>query len=161
MEKDVAVRFDNVAGVDEAKDELKEVVAFLKDPGATADLGHAFQKAYCWWARRAPARHCSRLPWQGGGRAGLSISGSDFVEMFVGVGAARVRDGALRHGRQARSGDLRRRARHFLAKTHLPISRNASSAEGYRARDQLRSPGADHRRVRQGAGHLAQVSQPA
>jgi len=93
MEKDVAVRFDDVAGVDEAKDELKEVIAFLKDPKSYGRLGARVPKGVLLVGPAGTGK--TLLARAVAGEAGVpffSISGSDFVEMFVGVGAARVRD---------------------------------------------------------------------
>ena len=93
MEKDVAVRFDDVAGVEEAKDELKEVVAFLKDPTSYGRLGATIPKGVLLVGPAGTGK--TLLARAVAGEAGVpffSISGSDFVEMFVGVGAARVRD---------------------------------------------------------------------
>jgi len=93
MEKDVAVRFDDGAGVEEAKDELKEVVAFLKDPKIYGRLGARIPKGVLLVGPAGTGK--TLLARAVAGEAGVpffSISGSDFVEMFVGVGAARVRD---------------------------------------------------------------------
>ena len=93
MEKDVAVRFDDVAGVDEAKDELKEVVAFLKDAKSYGRLGARVPKGVLLVGPAGTGK--TLLARAVAGEASVpffSISGSDFVEMFVGVGAARVRD---------------------------------------------------------------------
>ena len=93
VEKDIKIGFADVAGVDEAKEELQEIVAFLKDPTKS------------WTPRRAhpkgillvgpPGTGKTLLARAVAGEAGVpffSINGSEFVEMFVGVGAARVRD---------------------------------------------------------------------
>ena len=62
VETDIKTSFDDVAGVDEAKEELAEIVQFLRDPEAnTAGSARASRKACCWWGRRAPARHCWRV----------------------------------------------------------------------------------------------------
>ena len=94
VEKETKVTFADVAGVDEAKEELVEIVNFLKEPvRPTAASAADRLRACCWSARRGPARHL--LARAVAGEAGVpffSISGSEFVEMFVGVGAARVRD---------------------------------------------------------------------
>jgi cell division protease FtsH len=93
MEKDVAVRFDDVAGVEEAKDELKEIVAFLKEPESHGRLGARIPKGVLLVGPAGTGK--TLLARAVAGEAGVpffSISGSDFVEMFVGVGAARVRD---------------------------------------------------------------------
>jgi cell division protease FtsH len=93
VEKDVKVTFADVAGVDEAKDELKEVVAFLKDPVRYGQLGAHMPKGVLLVG--PPGTGKTLLARAVAGEAGVaffSISGSEFVEMFVGVGAARVRD---------------------------------------------------------------------
>jgi cell division protease FtsH len=93
MEKDVNVRFTDVAGVDEAKEELKEVIEFLKTPARFARLGAKLPKGVMLVG--PPGTGKTLLARAVAGEAGVpffSISGSDFVEMFVGVGAARVRD---------------------------------------------------------------------
>ncbi len=93
MEKQTGVTFNDVAGVDEAKDELKEVVAFLKDPQRYGRLGGRMPKGVLLVG--PPGTGKTLLARAVAGEAGVpffSISGSEFVEMFVGVGAARVRD---------------------------------------------------------------------
>lgn len=93
VETDVKVRFGNVAGVDEAKRELKEVVDFLKDPKSYGRLGAHVPKGILLVG--PPGTGKTLLARAVAGEAGVpffSISGSEFVEMFVGVGAARVRD---------------------------------------------------------------------
>jgi cell division protease FtsH len=93
MEKDVKVTFDDVAGVDEAKDELKEVVEFLRSPKDYGRLGGRLPKGILLVG--PPGTGKTLLARAVAGEAGvpfLSINGSEFVEMFVGVGAARVRD---------------------------------------------------------------------
>jgi cell division protease FtsH len=93
MEKDVKVTFEDVAGVDEAKDELKEVVAFLKNPKDYGRLGGRLPKGILLVG--PPGTGKTLLARAVAGEAAvpfLSINGSEFVEMFVGVGAARVRD---------------------------------------------------------------------
>jgi len=87
------VTFDDVAGVDEAKDDLQEIIAFLKDPKKFTRLGGRIPKG-CLLVG-APGTGKTLLARAIAGEAGVpffSISGSDFVEMFVGVGASRVRD---------------------------------------------------------------------
>jgi cell division protease FtsH len=87
------VTFSDVAGVDEAKDELQEIIAFLKDPKKFTKLGGRIPKG-CLLVG-APGTGKTLLARAIAGEAGVaffSISGSDFVEMFVGVGASRVRD---------------------------------------------------------------------
>jgi cell division protease FtsH len=93
VEKDIKTSFADVAGVDEAKDELREVVAFLKDPAAYGRLGARVPKGVLLVG--PPGTGKTLLARAVAGEAGVaffSISGSEFVEMFVGVGAARVRD---------------------------------------------------------------------
>lgn len=87
------VRFDDVAGADEEKEELKEVVDFLKDPRRFVELGARIPKGVLLIG--PPGTGKTLLAKAVAGEAGVpffSISGSDFVEMFVGVGASRVRD---------------------------------------------------------------------
>jgi cell division protease FtsH len=93
MEKDTKVTFDDVAGVDEAKVELQEIVEFLKDPQRYGKLGARAPKGVLLVG--PPGTGKTLLARAVAGEAGVpffSISGSEFVEMFVGVGAARVRD---------------------------------------------------------------------
>ena len=93
MEKDTKVTFADVAGVDEAKAELAEVVDFLKDPDSHGRLGARIPKGVLLVG--PPGTGKTLLARAVAGEAGVpffSISGSEFVEMFVGVGAARVRD---------------------------------------------------------------------
>jgi cell division protease FtsH len=93
VEKDIKITFADVAGVDEAKDELKEVVDFLKDPKSHGRLGARIPKGVLLVG--PPGTGKTLLARAVAGEAGVpffSISGSEFVEMFVGVGAARVRD---------------------------------------------------------------------
>ena len=93
METDTRVTFDDVAGVDEAKDELREVVGFLKDPQRHGRLGGRIPRGVLLVG--PPGTGKTLLARAVAGEAGVpffSISGSEFVEMFVGVGAARVRD---------------------------------------------------------------------
>ncbi|TWG97919.1 cell division protease FtsH [Mesorhizobium sp. J18] len=93
VEKDTGVTFEDVAGVDEAKDELKEIVDFLKDPTEYGRLGGRMPKGVLLVG--PPGTGKTLLAKAVAGEAGVpffSISGSEFVEMFVGVGAARVRD---------------------------------------------------------------------
>lgn len=87
------VTFDDVAGVDEAKEELKEIIEFLKDPQKFQKLGGRIPKGVLLLG--PPGSGKTLLARAVAGEAGVpffSISGSDFVEMFVGVGASRVRD---------------------------------------------------------------------
>jgi cell division protease FtsH len=93
VETDTKVTFDDVAGVDEAKEELKEIVAFLKDPGSYGRLGARIPKGILLVG--PPGTGKTLLARAVAGEAEVpfySINGSEFVEMFVGVGAARVRD---------------------------------------------------------------------
>jgi len=93
VEKDTRVTFADVAGVDEAKFELQEVVSFLKDPKSYGRLGAHVPKGILLVG--PPGTGKTLLARAVAGEAGVaffSISGSEFVEMFVGVGAARVRD---------------------------------------------------------------------
>jgi cell division protease FtsH len=93
VETDTKTSFADVAGVDEAKDELKEIVAFLKDPRGYGRLGARMPKGVLLVG--PPGTGKTLLAKAVAGEAGVpffSISGSEFVEMFVGVGAARVRD---------------------------------------------------------------------
>ena len=93
VESDTKVTFEDVAGVDEAKTELREVVDFLKDPGRYGRLGGRMPKGVLLVG--PPGTGKTLLAKAVAGEAKVpffSISGSEFVEMFVGVGAARVRD---------------------------------------------------------------------
>ena len=93
METDTKVSFADVAGVDEAKEELGEVVGFLKEPGRYGRLGGRVPKGVLLVG--PPGTGKTLLARAVAGEAGVpffSINGSEFVEMFVGVGAARVRD---------------------------------------------------------------------
>jgi cell division protease FtsH len=92
-ETDIAIHFDDVAGVDEAKEELRESVEFLRNPKAYGRLGARMPKGVLLVG--PPGTGKTLLAKAMAGEAGVpffSISGSEFVEMFVGVGAARVRD---------------------------------------------------------------------
>jgi len=92
-ENGVRVAFADVAGIDEAKEELQEVVEFLKNPGKFQKLGGRIPKGVLLVG--APGTGKTLLAKAVAGEANVpffSISGSEFVEMFVGVGAARVRD---------------------------------------------------------------------
>jgi len=87
------VTFDDVAGVEEAKEELREVVEFLKEPDKFISLGARIPKGVLLVG--APGTGKTLMAKAVSGEAGVpffSISGSEFVEMFVGVGASRVRD---------------------------------------------------------------------
>ncbi len=92
-ESETKVTFADVAGIDEAKEELQEVVEFLKNPGKFQKLGGRIPKGVLLLG--PPGTGKTLLAKAVAGEAGVpffSISGSEFVEMFVGVGAARVRD---------------------------------------------------------------------
>ena len=92
-ERSGKVTFDDVAGIDEAKEELEEIVEFLRDPGKYSRLGGKIPKGALLVG--PPGTGKTLLARAIAGEAGVpffTISGSDFVEMFVGVGASRVRD---------------------------------------------------------------------
>ncbi|WP_374942041.1 ATP-dependent zinc metalloprotease FtsH [Sphingomonas sp.] len=92
-QKEGKVTFDDVAGIDEAREELVEIVEFLKDPTKFARLGGKIPKGALLVG--SPGTGKTLLARAIAGEAGVpffTISGSDFVEMFVGVGASRVRD---------------------------------------------------------------------
>ena len=92
-EESIKVTFDDVAGVDEAKEELAEIIGFLRDPDRYGRLGARLPKGILLVG--PPGTGKTLLAKAVAGEAGVpffSISGSEFVEMFVGVGAARVRD---------------------------------------------------------------------
>jgi len=93
VETDMKVSFADIAGVDEAKDELKEIIEFLRDPQTYGRLGGRMPKGVLLVG--PPGTGKTLLARAVAGEAKVpffSISGSEFVEMFVGVGAARVRD---------------------------------------------------------------------
>jgi cell division protease FtsH len=93
MQEDVAVRFEDVAGVDEAKQELMEVVEFLAEPGKFTEIGGKIPRGILLVG--PPGTGKTMLAKAVAGESGVpffSMSGSEFVEMFVGLGAARVRD---------------------------------------------------------------------
>ncbi|MBF0259862.1 MAG: ATP-dependent metallopeptidase FtsH/Yme1/Tma family protein, partial [Desulfamplus sp.] len=92
-DKNEKVTFENVAGIDEAKEELNEIVDFLKEPKKFTRLGGRIPKGVLLVG--SPGTGKTLLSRAVAGEAGVpffTISGSDFVEMFVGVGASRVRD---------------------------------------------------------------------
>ncbi len=92
-ERQGRVTFDDVAGIDEAREELEEIVEFLKDPSRFSKLGGQIPKGALLVG--SPGTGKTLLARAIAGEAGVpffTISGSDFVEMFVGVGASRVRD---------------------------------------------------------------------
>ncbi len=92
-QEEIEVTFDDVAGIDEAVDELREVVDFLKNPERYQNLGGRIPRGVLLIG--PPGTGKTLLAKSVAGEAGVpfySLSGSDFVEMFVGVGAARVRD---------------------------------------------------------------------
>jgi cell division protease FtsH len=93
MEAKTGVKFDDVAGIEEAKEELQEVVTFLKQPERFTAVGARIPKGVLLVG--SPGTGKTLLAKAIAGEAGVpffSISGSEFVEMFVGVGASRVRD---------------------------------------------------------------------
>ncbi|HEY9782891.1 MAG TPA: ATP-dependent zinc metalloprotease FtsH2 [Leptolyngbyaceae cyanobacterium] len=93
MEAKTGIKFDDVAGIDEAKEELQEVVTFLKQPERFTAVGARIPKGVLLVG--PPGTGKTMLAKAIAGEAGVpffSISGSEFVEMFVGVGASRVRD---------------------------------------------------------------------
>lgn len=92
-EKEIKISFNDVAGVDEAKEELQEVIKFLKEPKSYSRLGARLPKGVLLVG--PPGTGKTLLARAVAGETGVpffSISGSEFVELFVGVGAARVRD---------------------------------------------------------------------
>ncbi|WP_135469885.1 ATP-dependent zinc metalloprotease FtsH [Crenalkalicoccus roseus] len=93
VETDTGVTFDDVAGVDEAKDELREIVDFLKDPERYGRLGGRMPKGVLLVGPPGTGKTLIAKAVAGEAKVPFfSISGAEFVEMFVGVGAARVRD---------------------------------------------------------------------
>jgi len=92
-ESQIKITFEDVAGIEEAKEELEEIIQFLKDPKKFTKLGGRIPKGVLLMG--PPGTGKTLLARAIAGEAGVpffSISGSDFVEMFVGVGASRVRD---------------------------------------------------------------------
>jgi len=101
-EEDVKVRFDDVAGVDEAKEELREIIGFLREPAQYGRLGARLPKGILLVGPPGTGKTLLARAVAGEARVPFfSISGSEFVEMFVGVGAARVRDLFERARKQA------------------------------------------------------------
>jgi len=101
-ESQVKITFEDVAGIEEAKEELEEIIAFLKDPKKFTKLGGKIPKGVLLIG--PPGTGKTLLARAVAGEAGVpfsSISGSDFVEMFVGVGASRVRDLFLKGKKRA------------------------------------------------------------
>jgi cell division protease FtsH len=101
-ESNVKITFEDVAGIEEAKEELEEIIAFLKDPKKFTKLGGKIPKGVLLIG--PPGTGKTLLARAVAGEAGVpfsSISGSDFVEMFVGVGASRVRDLFLKGKKRA------------------------------------------------------------
>jgi cell division protease FtsH len=93
VQEDVGVTFDDAAGVDEAKQELMEIIEFLKEPSRFTELGGRMPKGVLLVG--PPGTGKTLLAKAVAGESGVpffSLSGSEFVEMFVGLGAARVRD---------------------------------------------------------------------
>ena len=93
VDSEIKITFDDVAGLDEAKEEIAEIVEFLKNPAKYTDLGGKIPKGALLVGQ--PGTGKTLLAKAVAGESGVpffSLSGSDFVEMFVGVGAARVRD---------------------------------------------------------------------
>ncbi|MBW2433570.1 MAG: ATP-dependent zinc metalloprotease FtsH, partial [Deltaproteobacteria bacterium] len=93
MQEDIDVRFEDVAGVDESKRELVEVVEFLSEPGKFTEIGGKIPRGILLVG--PPGTGKTMLAKAVAGESGVpffSMSGSEFVEMFVGMGAARVRD---------------------------------------------------------------------
>jgi cell division protease FtsH len=93
MEEELNVSFDDVAGVDEAKQELREVIDFLKEPGRFTELGGKLPKGVLLVGPPGAGKTLLAKAVAGESKVPFfSLSGSEFVEMFVGLGAARVRD---------------------------------------------------------------------
>lgn len=93
LEKDIKVRFSDIAGCEEEKEEMVEIIDYLKSPKKFADMGARIPKGVLLFGN--PGTGKTLLAKAVAGEAGVpfySISGSDFVEMFVGVGASRVRE---------------------------------------------------------------------
>ncbi len=99
VETDTKVTFDDVAGVDEAKEELQEVVGFLKDPKRYTRQGGHIPKGVCWSARRATRRGCAHHEsrYARGGRAAVTAEGDN----------ERDRNRRSRRGAEARGAEAR------------------------------------------------------
>ncbi|MFH1434626.1 MAG: ATP-dependent zinc metalloprotease FtsH [Pseudomonadota bacterium] len=101
-EQDIRVTFEDVAGVDEAKEELKEIIQFLKHPQKYIRIGARIPKGVLLVGPPGTGKTLMARAVAGEAKVPFfSISGSEFVEMFVGVGAARVRDLFDQAGKQA------------------------------------------------------------
>jgi len=158
LETKTGVTFDDVAGVDEAKAELQEIVSFLRDKDKYGRLGAHIPKGILLLG--PPGTGKTLLARAVAGEAGVpffSISGSEFVEMFVGVGAARVRD-------------LFEQARKASTLHHLPRRdrrRRSSTRQrhGWRSRRARADPqptfGGDGRLREQRRGHPRGCNQPS
>ena len=85
-DNNVKVTFENVAGLEGAKEEVEEIVEFLKHPDKYTSLGGKIPKAHCWWDLLEQERPFWPKPCGEAKVPFFSLSGSDFVEMFVGVG---------------------------------------------------------------------------
>jgi ATP-dependent Zn protease len=93
MENDVQVKFDNAAGVDEAKQELVEMIDFLKEPERFTGIGGQIPRGILLVGPPGTGKTLLAKAVAGESKVPFfSLSGSDFVEMFVGLGAARVRN---------------------------------------------------------------------
>jgi len=93
IEKDIKTTFDDVAGIDEAKEELKEIIRFLEDPQHFSKLGGRAPKGVMLVGPPGTGKTLLARAIAGEAKVPfLSINGSEFIEMFVGLGAARVRD---------------------------------------------------------------------
>lgn len=103
-QEDLGITFDDVAGIDEAKEELREIVGFLRSPGKYQALGGRIPRGVLLVG--PPGTGKTLLAKAVAGEAGVpffSLSGSDFVELYVGVGAARVRDMFVQAGAKSPS----------------------------------------------------------
>ncbi len=151
------VTFQDVAGADEEKEELREIVEFLKDPEVSSTWARAFPRACCWWALRAPARRCWPGPWP----ARRACRSSPFPartlwKCIVGVGASRVRD-LFDKAKKTRPGHcLHRRDRR-----RGPPARRGPGRRPRRARaDPQPAAGGDGRLCRQRGRHRHGGHQP-